>query len=116
MKPRMTDRIEQLLKTDSAMEFFLILAGSLPGEIARAYDQEHGFGMKLSVQQNLTWLDGDTHMIGLKTTRSFVLYQDAILTWTMLGQPTITGLKAIQETLAKHLEALQHFFLPAQSA
>src|SRR5258707_9555513 len=114
MKPRIEDRIEQLLKTDSALEFFLIVTDSLPGELARTDDQEHGFGMKLSVRQNLTWLRGDRQMIGSKITHIFALYQDEMLIWTRLGQPPIAGLKNIQETLAKHRESIEHALLPAQ--
>src|SRR5579871_1386944 len=105
MKPRMQARFEQLLRTESEMAFFFILAGSLDADILSIHDEAHGFGIRLSMQQNLTWQEPDRTVTQRQTTHVFSLYEDGTLTWAVLGQPVITGLRPIQETFKTFKEA-----------
>src|SRR5258705_1403002 len=104
-EPQMKDRIDQLLTTDSEMEFFFTLSGSLPGEISSIHDKEHGFGLEMRVDRNLTLQRGTDRDFTRKTTHVFALYQDNTLTWAALAEPPIVGLRNIQDTLAKHRAA-----------
>ncbi|MHB8628787.1 MAG: hypothetical protein ACYDBJ_18575 [Aggregatilineales bacterium] len=115
MKPSMKHRFEQLLTTRSETQFFFILAGSVPGDVARAYDEAHGFGIKLSMHHNLTWSERDRVVTQRKTTHVFALYEDGTLTWTMLDQPMLTGLEPIQQALERFTEAFDPPILSARS-
>jgi len=114
MKPSMRARFKTLLMTKSEVEFFFTLAGSMYGDLTRTYDETHGFGMNLAIRQNLPYMvNGDGPVWTRKTSHSFSLFMDGTLTWTMLDQPTITGLKPIQEALECFRDQFNQATLPA---
>lgn len=47
-----------------------------------------------------------------QTTHVFTLHQDGKLTWWMMGQPTLTGLKDIQVSLKRLRETVEPILLP----
>ena len=114
-EPSLKARFIQLLSTESAIEFFFTLAGSLHGDLTRTYHEQHGYGMTFEMHQNLlfTFNNRDTGW-QWTTTHSFSLYMDGTLTWTMFGQPTITGLKPIQQALERFQDQFNQATLPAQ--
>jgi hypothetical protein len=76
------------------------------GDLRRVRDTMHGAGIKLSVDQNLVRTDGQRTLFERKTTHVFSLFQDATLTWAILGQPIITGLANIQAALLRIQDTL----------
>jgi hypothetical protein len=106
---------DQLMRAKSEMEFFLTLTGAVHGDLRRVWDSGHGSGIKLSVEQNLFRQDGGRKLFERKTTHVFAVFQDGTLTWSILGQPTITGLQNIQGVLEKYRDTLLQTRLPEQT-
>jgi hypothetical protein len=109
------NKFDQLMSAKNEMEFFFILINAVKGDLRRARDAAHGAGIKLSVDQNLVRTDGRREILERKTTHVFSLFQDGTLSWSMLGQPTITGLQNIQGTLEKFRGSLLQTRLPEQT-
>lgn len=100
------DKLDQLMSARNELEFFLTLLGSTRGDLTPVNDPLHGTGIRLVKKQNLYYEEGQRKVFQLKTTHEFCLFQDSTLTWSVLGQPTITGLQEIQLTLEKYRESL----------
>ncbi len=98
-KPKMSDRFDKLIHTRSETTFFLILTGSIRGETASIYDENHGFGMRFTIRRNLTWKKPHRTVTQLLPVHIFSLYENNTLTWTILNRPTIVGLVDIQAAL-----------------
>ena len=109
------NKFDQLMSAKNELEFFFILINAVKGDLHRARDAVHGNGIKLTVEQNLFWEEAHRKVFERKTTHIFSLFQDGTLTWSMLGQPTITGLQNIQGTLEKVRGSLLQTRLPEQT-
>jgi hypothetical protein len=99
--------VDQLLTAQTELVFFLILSGSLHGDLLRAHDNLHGYGIKLSIEQNLQFMRGGRRVITRKITHEFTLYQDNTLIWERLGHAPISGLAPIQQAFQEWRDAFQ---------
>ena len=120
----MDELFKILLETDDATEFFLVLCGIMQSswlvsrrsdvtvDLNGAHDKQHGYGMKMSITHNLVRLNGNHRTYSRQTTHTFTLYQDHMVVWDMKGQPTIVGLKNIQQAFDRFRQSLSQEALP----
>ena len=123
----MDEAFEVLLTTDDATEFFLVLTGILQSsrlfshrpdvtvELNGVGDKRHGYGMKMAITQNLVRWNGQHRTQSRQTTDIFTLYQDHTLVWDRKGQPSIVGLKSIQQAFEGFHQSLTQDALPAST-
>ncbi len=109
------NKFDQLMSAKNELEFFFTLTGGVHGEFSRTRDPLHGSGAQLSIDQTLFWQDGKRKGFQRKTTHVFALFQDGTLTWSILGQPPITGLQNIQGALEQYRDTLLQTRLPEQT-
>ena len=123
------DEFDALIQAKSEMEFFILVShlirpdyfkvdreGSpiIRAELSQSEDKTHGLALEYEVEQSLIvpGMRGGTAYQGM-TTHVFRLYQDGTLTWWMLGQPTLIGLKAIQAEFQRLRDSLKGKTLPS---
>jgi len=117
---------DMLLQAKTDTEFFIVLSSTvhpssgpyrpeerakhhvIGTELGRTGSRTEGYALKFEIEQSFSLPnDKGGFTFVRETTHIFTLHQDGTLTWEMLGQPTLTGLKDIQAALKRLRESLE---------